>query len=202
MTLFICTSTILIIFSSVGSTQEVGKSAYFAEIKQFRAQKDSVFKFGPDSPIKKEHRPSFDGLNYFPVNKKYRVIGKLHRYARLTRIKIPSTDGGVIMMERWGRIYFQWKEKTFWLEAYRSPETAQIEVFFTDRTNGEETYEMGRYVQLIQETNGLYLIDFNNTYNPYCVYNNFYVCPLPPPNNHLSFEVKAGEVNFGTILAH
>ncbi len=201
MKLFIYASMIISICSSVGSTQEAKKSAYFGEIKQFRTQKDSVFKYGPDSPIRKEDRPSFDGLKYFPIDRKYRITGELHRYSRLMRIKIPSTDGGVIAMERWGRIYFQWKEKKFWLEAYRSPETAQIEVFFTDNTNGEETYIMGRYVQLIQEKNGSYIIDFNNTYNPYCIYDNLYVCPLPPKNNHLSFEVKAGELNFGTILA-
>ena len=192
---------IISICSSIGSAQEARNSEYLSEIKQFRAQKDSVFKYGQDSPIKKEDRPSFNGLNYFPIDRKYRIIGELHRYARLIRIKIPSTDGGIIMMERWGRIHFQWKEKKFWLEAYRSPETAQIEVFFTDNTNGEETYKMGRYVQLTQEKNESYIIDFNNTYNPYCTYDNLWVCPLPPKNNHLSFEVKAGELNFGTILA-
>jgi len=202
MILWICASVIFISHPSSGWTQEFVSAQHLAEIKQFRTQKDSVFKNDPESPLTKDQRSSFEGLNYFPINNKFRITGQLHRYARLRRIEVPSTNGDTITMERFGRIYFQWAEKTFWLEAYRSLETMQIEAFFTDDTNGVETYKIGRYVQLNPTTNGSYLIDFNNAYNPYCIYNSLYVCPLPPPNNHLPFEIRAGELNFGTILAH
>ena len=77
----------------------------------------------------------------------------------------------------------------------------QIEVFFTDNTNGKTTYSIGRYLILEPLENGSYLIDFNNAYNPYCIYNELYICPLPPTKNRLALEIKAGEKNFGTILA-
>ncbi|MEE3233616.1 MAG: DUF1684 domain-containing protein [Candidatus Latescibacterota bacterium] len=201
MILWICASVLFISHPSFGWAQKTGPSQYLAEIKQFRTQKDSVFKYGPDSPIAKDQRSSFEGLNYFPVDYRFRIAGELHRYARLRRIEVPSTNGNTIIMERFGRIYFQWSEKTFWLEAYRSLETAQIEAFFTDDTNGKDTYQIGRYVQLMPIEDGLYTIDFNHAYNPYCIYDNLYVCPLPPPNNHLPFEITAGELNFGTVIA-
>ena len=201
MALFIFASMILIVFPFSGFTQDLYPTEYLAEIKQFRTQKDSVFKYSPDSPLRNEQRLSFDGLDYFPIDKKFRLIGQLHRYARLRRIKVPSTDGNTITMERFGRIYFQWAEKTFCLEAFRSPETMQIEVFFTDNTNGKTTYSIGRYLILEPLENGNYLIDFNDAYNPYCIYNEIYICPLPPTKNRLALEIKAGEKNFGTILA-
>ena len=201
MALFIFASMILIVLPFSGFTQDLYPTEYLAEIKQFRTQKDSVFKYSPDSPLRNEQRLSFDGLDYFPIDKKFRLIGQLHRYARLRRIKVPSTDGNTITMERFGRIYFQWAEKTFWLEAFRSPETMQIEVFFTDNTNGKTTYSIGRYLILEPLENGNYLIDFNNAYNPYCIYNELYICPLPPTKNRLALEIKAGEKKFGTILA-
>ncbi len=32
---------------------------------------------------------------------------------------------------------------------------------------------------------GLYTVDFNRAYNPYCAYNATYECPFPPPSNRL-----------------
>ena len=82
-----------------------------------------------------------------------------------------------------------------------SLETGESEIFFKDLTNGDTTYGGGRYARLIKESNGLYLIDFNNAYNPYCDYNTAYICPLPPASNHLSFAIKAGELKYGMNLA-
>ena len=121
MALFIFASMILIVFPFSGFTQDLYPTEYLAEIKQFRTQKDSVFKYSPDSPLRNEQRLSFDGLDYFPIDKKFRLIGQLHRYARLRRIKVPSTDGNTITMERFGRIYFQWAEKNFLVRSFPKP---------------------------------------------------------------------------------
>jgi hypothetical protein len=36
------------------------------------------------------------------------------------------------------------------------------------------------------------LLNFNNTYNPYCTYNEKFSCPLTPRKNHLDLAIKAG----------
>jgi uncharacterized protein (DUF1684 family) len=36
------------------------------------------------------------------------------------------------------------------------------------------------------------IIDFNKAYNPYCVYNKKYSCPLVPRVNYLQTEIQAG----------
>ena len=40
---------------------------------------------------------------------------------------------------------------------------------------------------------GLYNIDFNRAYHPYCYYNSKFDCPYPPGENRLSIPVRAGE---------
>ena len=63
---------------------------------------------------------------------------------------------------------------------------------FTDLTNGEETYEGGRYIELEIPDKNYIVIDFNKAYNPYCAYNYIYSCPIPPEENDLKIEIKAG----------
>ena len=67
---------------------------------------------------------------------------------------------------------------------------------FLDETNGSETYGGGRYIDLnIPEGDSLEL-DFNRAYNPYCVYNKKYSCPLVPRQNYLKTKVRAGVKDF------
>jgi hypothetical protein len=64
---------------------------------------------------------------------------------------------------------------------------------FGDMTNGTETYAPGRYLDLERSATGLYEVDFNTAYHPYCYYNETYDCPYPPPENRLPLPVRAGE---------
>lgn len=86
----------------------------------------------------------------------------------------------------------------FWVEGYGGG----LFLPFGDRTNGKTTYGGGRY--LIDGIKGADLgmhgeqliIDFNFAYNPSCVYDERWVCPLPPAQNQLPFDVAAGEKAF------
>ena len=40
---------------------------------------------------------------------------------------------------------------------------------------------------------GIYEIDFNRAFNPYCYYNPTFDCPYPPAENRLKIPVRAGE---------
>jgi len=64
---------------------------------------------------------------------------------------------------------------------------------FTDQTTGKETYNTGRYIDLVELPDGDYVVDFNLAYNPYCAYNPRYTCAIPPSENKLPFKVRAGE---------
>ena len=164
-----------------------------AQIEALRAAKDSLLK-SADSPLLPAQRTGFERLAYYPIDLRYRLRGELHVYGRQRIVEIPNTDGTTTELERLGRFVAALGEESFWLEVYRSPQTGETEVFFKDRTNGHTTYEGGRYARLTRAGDGMYVVDFNNAYNPYCAYNPTYICPLPPRQNHLDFAVEAGEL--------
>jgi uncharacterized protein (DUF1684 family) len=66
-------------------------------------------------------------------------------------------------------------------------------VAFSDLTNGTETYAAGRFMDLVRNRTGIYEVDFNRAYIPYCYYNPTYECPLPPTENRLKIPIRAGE---------
>ena len=63
---------------------------------------------------------------------------------------------------------------------------------FSDLTSGIETYSAGRYLDLSRNPTGIYDLDFNLAYHPYCYYNVSYECPYPPPENRLKVPIHAG----------
>ena len=69
-----------------------------------------------------------------------------------------------------------------------------LQIFFRDLTTGEETYGLGRYLDLEEAGEGSYVVDFNRAYNPACAYSPHYNCPVPPAENRLEVAVTAGEM--------
>jgi hypothetical protein len=67
-----------------------------------------------------------------------------------------------------------------------------LDLYFSDETSGRESYRM-RYLDLKPQSDGRYVVDFNRTYNPACVFSPHYNCPIPPPENRLAVAVRAGE---------
>lgn len=71
---------------------------------------------------------------------------------------------------------------------------------FKDRTSGKETYGAGRYLDLDpvadRTDDGLWIVDFNRAYNPWCAYSDQYACPFVPPENWLDVSIQAGEKQF------
>ena len=163
------------------------------QIEVLRAAKDSLLK-SEESPLLPAQRAQFERLAYYPIDLGFRLRGELHIYGRQRIVELPNTDGTTTEFERLGRFVSTFGEQDFWLEVYRSLQTGETEVFFKDLTNGHTTYAGGRYARLARDDDGMYVIDFNNAYNPYCAYNPTYICPLPPPQNYLDFAVEAGEL--------
>jgi uncharacterized protein (DUF1684 family) len=173
-----------------------------AQVLRGRAAKDSLLRQAPDSPLPAAARSGFRGLEYYPVDRKLRMVGDLSRYGRSSVLQVPATDGTTIAMARFGRLRGLLRGTPVELEVYRGLEDGALVVFFADRTNGRGSYAGGRYAPVTPLADGRYLLDFNLAYNPYCAYNPDYVCPLPPPQNHLAVPVEAGEKAPPAALAH
>ena len=82
------------------------------------------------------------------------------------------------------------------LTVYMEDNSDYLFVPFKDKTTGEDTYSAGRYIELEKIGEKQYLLDFNLAYNPYCAYNDRWVCPLTPFENRLKIGINAGEKNF------
>ncbi len=68
-----------------------------------------------------------------------------------------------------------------------------MDVYFRDATTGRGSYEVGRYVAVRLDGDGL-LVDFNHAYNPTCALSPYYNCPIPPRENFLTMAIRAGEM--------
>jgi len=108
-----------------------------------------------------------------------------------------TTSGAERKMIVAGAFQFKLQEVSHRLIAYRYLDASIKELFipFKDLTSGAETYGGGRYMDIEVNPNSLEEIrlDFNKAYNPYCVYNENFVCPIPPKENNLLIEIRAGE---------
>lgn len=167
-----------------------------AQIQDQRKKRDEFFRTDPDSPLPPEVKLFFKGLEYYPIDLQYRFEGPVVRYPDPPRFTMISTDGEKRQAIKFGTIKLDIREKDYTLQVYRLldvDEKNMLFIPFTDANAGKETYPAGRYIDLEEKSNGLYLLDFNGAYNPSCAYGGNYSCPVTPEENHLSIAIPAGE---------
>jgi uncharacterized protein (DUF1684 family) len=169
-------------------------------ILQERLAKDRDFKSGQNSPIPDSERSGFQGLSYYPINPALRFSAKLNRYAGPKQIRLGTNTGEIRSGLRYGYFDFQVEDHACRLNVYKLEDApdhgASLFIPFRDATSGKETYGAGRYIDLIENTSGIYDLDFNRAYNPYCAYNSRFSCPLAPGENNLEVPIRAGEKNY------
>ncbi len=168
------------------------------QLEAFRKQKNKFFVESPDSPILPEEKENFQGLNYYPVDLGYRVIAHLNPETNPGVFRVQTTTGAHKEYNRAGRLEFEINGQRMSLTAFLPPAEEEMHggrlfVPFRDKTSGKETYGAGRYLDLNKKASNEYVLDFNRAYNPFCAYSPYYSCPLPPGENNLPIEMRAGE---------
>ncbi len=167
---------------------------YVKQIQAYRQEKDLTFKTGEGSPI--ENKTLFDGLNYFFPDKNYVVKARFEHVDDSAQMVVMRSDGGSDIYYKFGRAVFELNKREHKVALLKnlSPDARGFLFLpFSDLTAGRDTYAGGRYLDLKMPEDGYITIDFNMAYNPYCVYNYRYSCPLPPKENFIDTEVRAGE---------
>lgn len=172
--------------------------SYADAVRSFREDKDAYFKSGERSPIPPPERSDFTGLPYFDVDESLRFEGlALEPYAGTepTTFAIPTSDNRLRPAERAGTFRFEVGGVPCTLTAYifEGGSTESVFVPFLDGTSGVESYGAGRYLDLEQEDDGTFALDFNLAYHPSCVYDPRFSCPLTPAENRLPVRIEAGE---------
>jgi uncharacterized protein len=169
-----------------------------AAILRFRAAKDASMRDDPQSPFKHEPVVAFAPLKYFPPDPAWVFRSKLQVYPEQRPVTILDTKGrkrdGVI----YGFLTITKDGRDYTLRVYRMTTPAggfYYAVWFTDRTTGDTTYDVGRYLDFekVNDPAHVYTLDFNLAYNPYCAYTSAYGCAIPRKEDHLDLAVTAGE---------
>ncbi|MBT3271677.1 MAG: DUF1684 domain-containing protein [Spirochaetales bacterium] len=172
---------------------------YRQSIENERIDIDRFMSLSSESPLLPADKADFAGLDYFPADVAFRATAHLTMFASQEIIEVPTSAGTYDRYSRFGELNFSLGQENFSLEVWKQLSGAvsnRLFVAFTDLTNGSDTYGGGRYLNLYLDENNNVTIDFNLAYNPYCVYNPAYICPLAPPANRLEIEITAGEKSF------
>jgi hypothetical protein len=181
-------------------------ATYQEDVLATRANTNRVFAEAPEcgsvssgddcSPVPADRRAVLLPLRYYEFDASYEVPAALRLSDQRPVFEMPTSTGTLRRMERVGVLDFTVAGERLSLAAFVPEGTVRIDslfVPFADRTTGTDTYSAGRYLDLHPTGTGIYTIDFNRAYNPYCAYNDTYECPFPPPSNRLQVSILAGE---------
>lgn len=164
------------------------------ELIEFRKEKDEFFRDHFQSPLTREQKKTFQGLNYFPGNEDLILEVQVEEFDPKDTIEMQTTMGDTQIYERYGRFRFQVEGKDAELTIYQSEHGFFLP--FVDSLAGQETYPAGRYLEPELLPGGRFLVDFNLAYNPTCAYNEMWSCPVTPFENRIKVPIRAGEKLF------
>lgn len=171
------------------------------EIVQYQEELNEKFSNPETSILEPEDFKIFDGLKFYPVNLKYRVEARLVRTPDEKPFLMPTTTSRRPEYVKYGELHFEIDDKPLVLDIFQAMQRSEgyedyLFLPFTDGTSGEGSYGGGRYMDICIPQDDTVILDFNKSYNPYCVYNDKYSCPLTPRQNHLRVDIEAGVMDF------
>lgn len=182
-------------FSFIAQSQ----SDYIQSIRSWQAELNTTFTDTENSPLTKKEIKKFERLEFYEIEKKYRVKAFLRRTPHERPFTMPTTTEQQPVYVQFGEAVFELDSQQWVLPLYQNlqlRETDEYEDYlfapFTDLTCGYESYGGGRYLDLKVPEGDSLIIDFNKAYNPSCAYNAQSSCPIPPRENDLALEIRAG----------
>ena len=153
--------------------------------------------------MKSPARAKFKGLDYFPIDPRFRVVARFVPHDKPVTITVPNVLGMTESMPSPGYASFAIEggeqsspaphAQPLRLDAVLEPGETQLFFIFRDTTSGKTTYGGGRFLYADPPAAGKVVLDFNRAYSPPCAFTAHATCPLPPPNNRLPIAIEAGE---------
>lgn len=170
-----------------------GSESYVDTIKKQRETFLKNLMNENDSPI--ASIKDFSGIKYFEADKHF-IVDADFKAESAGQGMILMTDSTQTEIKKAGTATFSLGGKIFTVNVYDEDEYFLFP--FRDLTSGKETYGGGRFINIPKDKlKGDKLeIDFNNAHNFYCAYNESFICPIPPKENLINTEIKAGEKKY------
>lgn len=185
-------------FGIYAQVREIARTDPHGAQVVWRNERDDLFIHHLASPLLDQRREDFHGLSYFDYDPTFRFEVAIEPAAPDTRDVTTGTDG-IVTFERVGVVE---PEGIGSLDVWRiAGYGGGIFIPVRDALAGKAggTYGAGRY--LIDTIKGAHLgqnaqsliLDFNFAYNPSCVYDPRWLCPLAGAGNTVDVEISAGE---------
>ena len=143
-----------------------------------------------------ETRTHFKGLEYYPIDPKWRVEARYEAYHPPKKIPITDITGMTSDNIAPGAIVFEIDGQEHRLDPILEEGSTDYFIIFRDGTSKDTTYPAGRYLYAQPPKDGKIIVDFNKAYNPPCAFTPFATCPLPPLQNRLPVRIEAGEKKY------
>lgn len=151
-----------------------------------------LFDAHPASP----RRPGLE-LRHAPYDAAYRFTAEIQpaeldawQFTSGTDGVVPFTGIGTAALADLGEV------AVWWLDSYGGG----VFLPLRDGSAGRDTYGAGRYVldtvkgADLGRVGDAWVVDLNFAYNPSCVYDHRWVCPLAPPGNRIEAPTPVGEL--------
>jgi len=191
-------SFLFVIFSLFLNAQSEKEN--ISAIKKFQNELNAEYLNPKESPLRGDNLKKFKQHPFFLINLKYRVKAKLKKTENPVPFELPTSSGKFKQYQEYGTATFELDGKTLTLSIYQSLDLMKMDKYkdhlflpFRDETNGKETYGGGKYMDLKIPKGDEIVLDFNQSYQPFCAYNAFdYNCPIVPEKNKLPLRIEAG----------
>lgn len=207
---FFCICILLSSITTSCAQKKVGKKTATAfkrpsanqiinEVKDFQDDLNLTYGNSEESPLTEADRKDFKGLQFFDIDTTFYAVATFIETPNTTPFRMKTTTDRLPLYRKFGEAYFKLAGEERVLSVFQNidlikdPEYADhLFIPFTDLTNGSDSYGGGRYLDVEMPEGDRIIINFNKAYNPYCVYNAKYSCPIPPAENHLEVAITAG----------
>ena len=191
------------LFSLISCAQKEAKNDYIDSIKEYQYEMNKRFSDKKTTPFDEKDFVNFRSLSFFDIDEAYKIKADFKLDENPELFEMPTTTDRKPLYATYGTAYFTINGKELELHIYQCKDKDSPDFYdslflpFTDATSGQESYGGGRYIEPEYPKDGTMIIDFNLSYNPYCVYNTEkYSCPIPPEENRLPIAIKAGIKNY------
>jgi len=174
------------------------------KIENYRKNKNQQMMDSESSPLSSEQIERFDGLDYFPIDIKYKINAQIELEESSEEVNLNTTSGEKVDLIKFGTVTFEYKGDSYTMTVFQNknlPEFGndkqQLFIPFTDRSNGRKTNEKGRYLTIdVPTKSNTVVLDFNMAMNPYSAYSSEYSSVIPPAENTIVPSMSAGERKF------
>ncbi len=137
---------------------------------------------------------NFAGIERFEFDSDWKVEAQFLPFESPRAVEYPTILGTMRIEDAPGVLVFELDGRQFEMVPFERKEGTQLFLVFGDQTNGNTTYEGGRFLYLdMPDERGKTSIDFNRAYNPPCAFSPYSTCPQPLRQNRLPVNVNAGE---------